>query len=227
MPAKNLPSLRHLRAIVHGAIAHGRALLGSESRYEIVAGYSHREKTGHFDDTGNKDEWQREVYLYAAELMQKKAWKTVYDVGCGSGFKLVHYLGDYETIGIDLPQTVDFLLRTYPDRIWRAVPFSDRSLAPADLVICSDVIEHVADPDELLAFLEAITKRDIIISTPERNFLYPPTSRHRFGAPSNPTHLREWDARELATYLSRRFDIVRHEITNQRQGTQMIHCVRR
>jgi len=36
--------------------------------------------------------------------------------------------------------------------------------------------------------------------------------------------LREWSFVEFASYVGRRFRIVDHLITNQRQGTQMILC---
>ncbi len=220
--------VRHLKSLVHGGLMHVRAALGARSRYGIFPGYAHRAEPGYFDDTGLTDEWQKEVYLHAAELMRAERLRTVYDVGCGSAYKLVHMLGEFETVGFDVPATVEFLRRTYPDRDWRSVLFTERGLERADLVICSDVIEHVPDPDALLSFLEAVAKRDIVVSTPERNVLYRSmTSRYRYGPPSNPTHLREWDAAELAAYLGERFDIVRHEITHHAQATQMIHCRRR
>lgn len=219
--------LRHARAMVHEVLCHVRAVSGHSSQYGILPGYQHRSKPGYFDDTAHKDEWQKEVYVFAAEVMRTEGLRTVYDVGCGSGFKLVKYLGEYETTGFDVPDTVSFLRESYPDRRWRSVPFGDRTVPPADLVVCSDVIEHVPDPDELIGFLEAVARRWIILSTPERTLMYPPGSRYHFGPPSNPTHLREWNIRELAEYVGRRFNILRHEITNHAQATQMIFCERR
>ena len=196
-------------------------------RYAIVPGYRHRPDPIYFDDTGFTDEWQREVYQFAADLMAAESLKTVYDVGCGSGFKLVKYLGGYDTTGFDVEPTVTFLRRKYPDRKWAECNFHDRSLAPADLVVCGDVIEHVADPDELLDFLERIASARIVISTPDRALLYPKSSPLYYGPPQNPHHLREWNFSEFNRYIARRFSVVHHLVTNRVQATQMILCVPR
>lgn len=221
------PLTRHMRSLPHRCLAYVRGLLAPEPAYEIFPGYNSRVKAGHFDDTGNTDGWQREVYEAAAALMAREGLRRVYDVGCGSGFKLIKYLGEYETVGFDMPQTVEFLRRTYPDRDWRSAPLSDLGIPRSDLVICADVIEHVPDPDALLGFIDGAAHDWIILSTPERNFLYHPGSRYRYGPPANPTHMREWSADELWRYVSRFFDVVHHEITNARQATQMIVCRRR
>jgi SAM-dependent methyltransferase len=170
----------------------------------------------------NTDNWQREVYQFAADLMERQGLKTVYDIGCGSGYKLLNYLGKYETTGFDLEPTVNALRQKYPDRSWKVSDFSFTNIEPADLVICADVIEHVKDPDKLLDFLERISKCNIIISTPDRNFLYRTGSRYRLGPPTNPSHIREWTSDELYLYISERFRVLHHQITNAEQGTQMI-----
>lgn len=54
----------------------------------------------HFDDTRMTDEYQKDVYTLAKLLLRKMALKMrvsgkdmdVIDVGCGSGWKLVHLI---------------------------------------------------------------------------------------------------------------------------------------
>lgn len=197
-------------------------LLGRRSLYELPAGYRHRRQVSYYDDTANEDEWQREVYEAARDLMRERHLRTVTDVGCGSGYKLVEILGEYETTGLDLPQTIERVRRTYPDRNWIAGSFENARVPKADLVICSDVIEHVADPDALMRFLVGLSNDTIVISTPDRDLFYSWRSRNRFGPPSNPAHLREWTMAEFGRYVGRFLAIERHEITNREQGTQMI-----
>lgn len=204
------------------AAAAVKASLGDTGAYGIFPGYQHRAEPSYFDDTGFEDEWQQEVYTFAADLMARENLKTVADVGCGSGFKLMKYLGQYDTTGYDVPETVKFLSAKYPTRNWQSVPFSTRGLPTADLVISSDVIEHVPNPDELLAFIAGLGSRYVILSTPDRDCLYRPGSRHNFGPPPNPTHLREWSFTELGAYVGKTFDIIEHKITNRAQSTQMI-----
>ncbi|CAD7942351.1 unnamed protein product [Amoebophrya sp. A25] len=45
-----------------------------------------------FNDRNSTDEHQKEVYAFAALLVEKLGLKEVFDVGCGSGWKLVHML---------------------------------------------------------------------------------------------------------------------------------------
>lgn len=72
-------------------------------------------------------------------------------------------------------------------------------------LICSDVIEHVEDPDQILAYLEAIRPEQIVISTPDRDEIKLDTQD---GPPRNIHHVREWTHDEFVAYLSSRFDIV-------------------
>jgi SAM-dependent methyltransferase len=204
------------------ATAGLKASLGEKSAYGIFPGYQHRAEPSYFDDTGFEDEWQQEVYTFAADLMARERLSTLADVGCGSGFKLMKYLGAYATTGYDVPETVDFLKAKYPSRDWQSVPFSTRGLPSVDLVISSDVIEHVPDPDALLAFIAGLNSRFVILSTPDRDCLYRPGSRHHYGPPPNPTHLREWSFDEFGAYVGQTFDIIDHKITHRAQGTQMI-----
>ena len=197
---------------------------GDETLYEIAPGYSHRASGAYYDDTGNSDGWQKEVYEAAREIMRTNGLRTIYDVGCGSGYKLINILGEYDTIGIDLPQTIDVVKTRYSDRKWLTASFDDTNLPNADLVICSDVIEHVDDPDALMHFIVNCAKDWIVISTPDRDLIY----RHRllnksyYGPPDNPSHIREWTMPEFRRYVEPFVKIERHAITNHEQATQML-----
>ncbi len=206
---------------LHG-IAHAMELLGAESKYCIRGAYQHRSAYCYFDDTQFSDEYQKEVYLRAAAIVQNDGCRSVYDVGCGSGYKLVNYLGAYETLGFDVPETVAFLRRKYPDRRWTSVSFSDRRYLPADVVICSDVIEHVLDPDELMQFLLSVSRKWLVLSTPDRLREYPTFSRFQLGPPHTEHHIREWAFGEFSQYVRQFVDIHEHFHPNPAHATQMI-----
>jgi hypothetical protein len=206
-----------------------RGMLGEKALYEISAGYRHRSAASHFDDTEYADEWQREVYETAKGIAEAQGIRTIYDVGCGSAYKLISILGEYDTVGFDVQTTVDVARSRYPERKW-LVPSSDGSDLPkADLVISADTIEHVLDPDAFMRFLINCAKRWLIISTPDRKSFYRQgklnsgrLNKHFYGPPSNPSHFREWTMPELRRYVGRFAKVERHEISNRSQATQMI-----
>ena len=204
------------------SMARARELMGAESRYCIRGAYRHRNTYCYFDDTPLTDEYQKEVYLRAADIAGKEVVRSVYDVGCGSGYKLVNYLGQYDTLGFDVPETVEFLRRTHPDRKWTHVPFSDRAHPAADLVICSDVIEHVVNPNELMDFLVSLSRKWLVLSTPDRGREYSALSPFQLGPPHTDHHVREWAFEEFRRYVGQFVVIREHVHPNLNHATQMI-----
>lgn len=184
-------------------------------RYCIKDGYAARLNNRYFDDTPLKDEWQKEVYEKARALADIFKLNSVLDIGTGSGYKLLKNFSDKKTLGMDLRRTVSWLKETYPDRNWtdkREPQFG------FDLAICSDVIEHVPDPDQLLDLIQQCNTRYVVFSTPDRSML----TRGQDGPPGNKAHVREWTFEEFAQYVGRRFSIIEHFISNYEQCTQVI-----
>jgi SAM-dependent methyltransferase len=195
--------------------------------YCIADGYQHRLEPEPWDDKDLTEEWQREVYLIAASVAAAVGAKRVTDIGCGSGFKLITYLGHLDTVGVDTPDTVMWLKQRYPDRCWHVNWDEAAREGGADLVICADVIEHFPDPNMLMGLIKACAKRHapILISTPDRDlFGYSRESGLRMGPPVNRSHAREWTFDEFHAYLSTHYEIVGHMITNRAQTTQLAIC---
>ena len=190
-----------------------------KSTYKIKRGYIHKKEYNYFDDTSNTDKWQLEVYTKAKEYAEKNDCKSIIDYGCGSAYKLMKYFETSETIGIDVSPTYEFLKEKYPTRDWLRFGDFEMNALFADIVICSDVIEHVLNPDDLLNNIKKIQNvKYIFISTPDRNLA--PTEKS--GPPFNPTHIREWSFEELEEYVGMHFDIIEHIISNESQWTQLI-----
>jgi len=199
--------------------------------YFIPAGYKVNE-VKYFDDTSNDDEFQREVYQKARELAFQHGYMRILDIGCGSAYKLKTYFEGFKTFGVDMPQTVKWLREKYPTDNWLSLDLNQENLPSEliqefDLVICSDVIEHLIDPDKLIKILQQLTYKHLVISTPDR-FLIEQRGGSRLGPPMNPCHIREWNCRELARYLENTgFTIEQHYISNTDQATQVAVCTRR
>jgi len=192
-----------------------------KEKFFIKKGYHHSASVIDFDDTSNTDEWQKEVYLLAKNILEEKNYKSVIDVGCGSAYKLINYLGSYKTIGIEVGDTFNWLKKNYPQHQWLSFEETKSSSLQCDLVICSDVIEHIKNPDTLLDFIKAIDCKQIVLSTPERNAV---AGKNDYGPPENPAHFREWNDGEFKNYISKYFIIEDQRIFNDKSVTQIIIC---
>ena len=184
--------------------------------------YNPRAETLHFDDTANEDNWQDEVYRYAGVEFAKRGFRRVVDVGCGSGFKLVKYFGPGVTVGLELDPALSFVRQRYPGRDWRSAQNLSIGLRDADMVICSDVIEHLADPAELLSKFADCPAELFVISTPALEILVELGGARRLGPPINESHAREWTTVEFGRFVSRYLKVVSHHVTSVWQGTQMV-----
>lgn len=195
--------------------------LKPQTGFCIKAGYHHAKHAEIFDDSQNKDEWQRSVYDSALALFKKSNGKTVIDLGCGSAFKLMEMFGNYATLGIELKEACHWLMNKYPSRKWVAFENSDPYQLEADLVICSDVIEHIDNPDEIMDFLKKIKFSYLVISTPERDIV---RGKKDFGPPENTTHYREWNRSEFKNYVSIWFEVQEQIISKDKSASQILIC---
>lgn len=190
--------------------------------YYIKEGY--RNQSTNFNDPKNRehDYWsksrqsinllfQQDTYRYAVEIIKRYNINSVADVGCGVGEKMQKFIAPLgvDVVGIDLPESVAIAKKRFGD-MFVADNFENEVPAVSkkyDLVICSDVIEHMVNPDHLLNYIKRITHSDSysIFSTPERDY-------HRgFDCTTSekPEHIREWNTLELKTYLENRGFIIK------------------
>lgn len=186
--------------------------------YSIKEGYNHRTEYNYFNDLNLTDGWQKEVYQKAEQIYRDNNLTSVADVGCGSAFKLLKHFKDDPIVGYDVEPTLSELKKRYPDYTWKESNFNGRP-KQADLVICSDVIEHVLEPDKLLKYLIKFKPKYIVLSTPDRYLVY---GGDHNGPPRNGTHIREWNFSEFSNFISEYLDIEEHFVSNRNQSTQCI-----
>lgn len=192
-----------------------------EKSFFIKEGYVHRKQYHHFDDTKNSDEWQDCVYSKAKSLLESKKYQSVLDIGCGSGFKLIKYFDAYNTIGLELEENLSFLQKKYPNKKWMISNFEKKLEEDTQIVICSDVIEHLVNPDTLLNFLYEIDFEICVMSTPERDVI---RGKDSLGPPENLAHVREWNKIEFYTYINQNFNILEHYVDEARTGSGIKSC---
>lgn len=160
--------------------------------------------------------YQYAAYAHARRLAHRHGLRTVVDLGCGVATKLNHFFGEeFEIVGVDQPPAVALCRRlhargTYIEENFEAPRYElRRQVAHIDLLISSDVIEHLEDPDRLLTYAKSVVAPTtlVVLTTPDRHALLGTGAR----APVNPTHIREWSSVEFRNYLeSAGFELLEH-----------------
>jgi len=136
---------------------------------------------------------------------------SILDVGFGLGYglrlmsekagRLTGIEVDREAVACSkelLESTPEILeLRHYDGK---TIPYANRYF---DVVTCIDVIEHVADYLKLITEMIRVSKRLVLLSTPNRR----PEHTAPDGKPKNYWHLREWSFEELDDILRKVPDV--------------------
>lgn len=166
----------------------------------------------HHNDISWTDESQNEVYEFSRKLLDDNNFNKIIDIGCGSGFKLIKYFDDKETIGIETEPCLTFLKSKYPNKLWINSGEPEKSFInykeSCDIIICADVIEHILNPDDLLNHIKQYNFKYLVISTPDRAILKTMKEyglKAWFGPPVNRSHVREWTFEEFNEYLKTHF----------------------
>lgn len=193
----------------------------SETFY-IKEGYQENIENGAPKEVYNEapagNAYQFSVFKLVRDFIKKNPdIKSIIDIGCGSAYKINHFLRDLpiEITGVDQGFAVKAGKEKYPYMHWIEDDFSKpatKDYGKFDLIISSDVIEHLVNPDLLLDRIRASMKPETIVflSTPERDLV---RGFESMGPPANPLHVREWNKEELAGYIaSKGFSIIDHKI---------------
>lgn len=187
-------------------------------KYDIQRGYIHRKEVPHFNDLENKEEWQKEVYEKVREIALLNNFKSICDIGCGSAYKLLKYCSDFDITGVEVEPTLTALKYKYPNHQW--MKLEDVMNQEYDIIILSDVIEHIEHPDLFLkTIFDQISFNKLVISTPDRGLM---NNNFKYGPPNNKHHYREWTFSEFGFFMKQFVSIEDHFISNKAQFTQVI-----
>lgn len=176
--------------------------------YGIRDNYNARLTPDYFADvTSDGKLWQCDVIPIAAYLARVNHSKTLVDIGCGRGHKIEPYTHEFNVIGVDYGANIDYCKQAYTKGAWLHCDLENEipAIAHDDLknavVICSDVIEHLVNPENLVRTLAAfaVCAKAVILTTPDRKRVY---GYDHNGAPGNPHHVREWTLSELGQWLA-------------------------
>lgn len=180
--------------------------------YCLPAKYRRNVRPVPFDDHAPTEgqcagwEWQPEVYPHAARRAREIGSKVLVDVGCGAARKLLPFHPEFDLIGIDRAEIVAKIggPGTWLDADFeRPVALPWGPMGEPVLWICSDVIEHLVNPDRLMGRLgERLTENPasrLILSTPDRDLSQ---WTRRQGPPLNRGHVQEWTLEELTAWVT-------------------------
>jgi GT2 family glycosyltransferase/SAM-dependent methyltransferase/glycosyltransferase involved in cell wall biosynthesis len=156
-------------------------------------------------------------YWFAANLAKGR---RVLDVGSGEGYgtAILASVAD-SAVGIELDETTvtharaNYSAANLEYRVGSALDLSAFADDEFGLVVCFEVLEHVAGQEELLAGIARVLGPDgvLLISTPERATYSEDTGQE------NPFHVRELTESEFRELLGRHFDHLR--LWGQRAST--------
>lgn len=177
--------------------------------FGIRKGYIARSKPDYFVDQQIDGKlWQPDVLPMAAHLARSMKCKTIIDIGCGRGEKLKPYATEFEIIGVDFGDNLNYCRETHDFGRWlecdleQSTPDIDSETLKQAVVVCSDVIEHLVNPERLALTLAMMSccAPVVMISTPDRKRTY---GYDHNGPPTNPHHVREWTRGELQEWLGK------------------------
>lgn len=158
------------------------------------------------------------VYVIGKKLIKKLNLSSVLDIGCREANKLMNLIYPVcnNVYGIDFE---DYFIEQCKRKYKTDNFFVDDVENPKlelnkkfDLIICSDIIEHLIDPDKLLHYIRKYSHENsvIIISTPERDLRY----GKQCNKPKLKGHIREWNFLEFKNYIEYQgFEILYHKPT--------------
>jgi len=147
------------------------------------------------------------VYRWAAKLIRREGIRSVLDVGCGPCTKLQHHIVPVcpDVEGIDQPSALEAARKRGVKLKLTPVDLEHPTVTPwrtFDLIICADVLEHLADPGPALKLIRSLAhgRSLVLLSTPERN-----RRRGRSAKPvARPEHVREWSRPEFSEFTRAR-----------------------
>jgi 2-polyprenyl-3-methyl-5-hydroxy-6-metoxy-1,4-benzoquinol methylase len=141
-----------------------------------MAAPTYREFEWHAESAGNGESGEKLTRVFVELVKKLNGVKTICDLGCGNG----HITGrlaelGFQVTGVDAsPSGIAIARREYPKvEFVEALIDRELSLGQFDLVVSSDVIEHMYRPSDLLDAARALLKPggQILLGTPYHGYL--------------------------------------------------------
>jgi len=125
-----------------------------------------------WDDMKKYGPFSRHLRRIIKQIIRPLEFESVLDVGCGQGSFLEELRAEFLGIkprGIDLsPSAVKLARERVPDGRFAVIDITEQALdEKCDLVVCSEVLEHIPDDITALQNLRKMTGKYLVVSTPQ------------------------------------------------------------
>ncbi|HET9104730.1 MAG TPA: class I SAM-dependent methyltransferase [Solirubrobacteraceae bacterium] len=153
------------------------------------------------------------------ELYTQAAPRTVLDVGCGEGVLSAQWAqrpGTERVVGIDLADPklkAEWATRRHPSLEFRALA-AEHTDYPDDsfeLAAATEVLEHVSDPEVVLAEMARVASRHLLVSVPHEPLwraLNMARGAYLKDLGNTPGHLNHWTRRGFVSLCNRHGTVV-------------------
>jgi SAM-dependent methyltransferase len=116
--------------------------------------------------------FSRHLRRIIKEMIRPLEFRSVLDVGCGQGAFLQELQSEFPSIkpyGIDISSAaVELARQRVPQGHFYVMDITKKSLnEQCDLIVCSEVLEHISDDIAALRNLKQMTGKYVLISTPQ------------------------------------------------------------
>lgn len=125
-----------------------------------------------WDDMKKYGPFSRHLRRLIGNLIEPLVFETVLDVGCGQGSFLAELRAKFPHIkpyGIDIsPKALDLARGRVPDGEFHILDITQQALDKKfNLVLCSEVLEHLSDDLAAIQNLGSMTGKYLIVSAPQ------------------------------------------------------------
>ncbi len=180
---------------------------------------SNLNNTNIYDQLTNEyDEWQTTTYFIATQLARRHQCQNIIDLRCGRAEALSKVFPEFNPIGVDFRNNLEYAKQKYPHINFVEVTFAcaftktlntklGADVLKNSVVVSADIIEHIRDPQKCYFDTLKYALRHapaLVLSASDRNYIYRERTLQKFikGPPKDRNRVREHTLSELELMLA-------------------------